>query len=158
MEVFTFVFMLFLGLKFLTAKTVIAPTQLGMAASRIEKRIDEKFQPHSAFMTGFVRVMGNMGVLLFWIVLAIYFMSHEVFFTSYVWVDDTLAGRAACIACVPLGAMTWFCALSYGVSRGQGRFSEQTLLRMQRFSGVCLLAIGLYDGVHIAWQLAKHRM
>src|SRR6202142_1877587 len=41
MEVFSFVFMLFLGVKFLTAKTVIAPTQLGAAASRIERRIDE---------------------------------------------------------------------------------------------------------------------
>ena len=77
MEVFTFVFMLFLGIKFLSAKTVIAPTQLGATASRIEKRIDEKLHPHSAFMTGFVRVMGNLGVLLFWIVLAANFMSHD---------------------------------------------------------------------------------
>ena len=68
MEVFTFVFMLFLGMKFLSAKTVTAPTQLGAAASRIEKRIDEKLHPHSAFMIGFVRVLGNLGVLLFWIV------------------------------------------------------------------------------------------
>ena len=88
MEVFTFVFMLFLGIKFLSAKTVIAPTQLGAAASRIEKRIDEKLHPHSAFMTGFTRVLGNLGVLLFWIVLAAHppFMSHD-------WVDDTLAGK-----------------------------------------------------------------
>ena len=32
MEVFTFAFMLFLGMKFLSAKTVTAPTQLGAAA------------------------------------------------------------------------------------------------------------------------------
>ena len=82
MEVFTFVFMLFLGMKFLSAKTVTAPTQLGAAASRIEKRIDEKLHPHSAFMIGFVRVLGNIGVLLFWIVAAAYFMSHEAYFTS----------------------------------------------------------------------------
>ena len=37
MEVFSFVFMLFLGAKFLSAKTVAAPTQLGKAASRIEQ-------------------------------------------------------------------------------------------------------------------------
>lgn len=159
MEVFTFVFMLFLGVKFLTAKTVIAPTQLGRTASRIEQRIDEKLHPHSAFMIGFVRVMGNLGVLLFWIVLAAYFMSHEVFFTSYAWVDDTLVSKSACIACVALGANTWFCTLSYIVSRrGYGRFSEQTLLRMERFSGVCLLAIGLFDGVNIAWKLAQHKI
>ena len=160
MEVFSFVFMLFMGAKFLSAKTVTAPTQLGVAASRIEQRIDEKLHPHSAFMIGFTRVLGNMGVLLFWIVAAAYFMSHEAYFTSYEWVEDTIAAKAAFIAGVALGANTWFCTLSYGVSRGQGRFSEQTLLRMQRFSGVCLLAIGLYDGVHIAWQLAhlaRHR-
>jgi threonine/homoserine/homoserine lactone efflux protein len=162
MEVFTFVFMLFLGMKFLSAKTVTAPTHLGAAASRIEKRIDEKLHPHSAFMIGFVRVLGNMGVLLFWIVAAIYFMSHEAYFTSYEWVEDTVAAKAAFIIGVALGANTWFCALSYIVSRhGYGRFNEQTLVRMQHFSGFCLLAIGLYDGVHIAWQLAhlaRHRI
>jgi threonine/homoserine/homoserine lactone efflux protein len=158
MEVFTFAFMLFLGVKFLSAKTVTAPTQLGKTASRIEKRIDEKFHPHSAFMIGFVRVMGNMGVLLFWIVVAAYFLSHEAYFTSYEWVEDTIAAKAAFIAGVALGANLWFCALSYGVSRGRGRFSEQTLLRMERFSGVFLLAIGLMQGVHIAWQLARHKI
>ena len=158
MEVFTFVFMLFLGVKFLSAKTVTAPTQLGETASRIEKRIGEKFRPHSAFMTGFMRVLGNLGVLVFWIWAAVYFMSHEAWFTSYEWVDDTIAAKGAFITGVALGANVWFCALSYGVSRGRGRFSEQTLLRMERFSGFCLLAIALYDGVHIAWLLARHKM
>ena len=44
-----------------------------------------------------------------------------------------------------------------GSSRGQGRLSEQTLLRMEHFSGICLLVLGLYHGGHIAWQLARHR-
>ena len=157
MEVFTFVFMLFMGVKFLTAKSVTAPTQLGTAASRLERRIDEKLHPHSAFMIGFARVLGNMGVLLFWIVVAAYFMSHESWFTSYEWVEDTITAKAAFIAGVALGANLWFCALSYRVSRGQGRFSELTLLRMERFSGVWLLGVGLYDGAHIAMQLARHR-
>jgi hypothetical protein len=109
-------------------------------------------------MIGFVRVMGNMGVLLFWIVVAAYFLSHEAYFTSYEWVENTVAAKAAFIAGVALGANLWFCALSYGVSRGQGRFSERTLLRMERFSGVCLLALGLMQGVHIAWQLARHKI
>jgi threonine/homoserine/homoserine lactone efflux protein len=157
MEVFTFVFMLFLGVRFLTAKTVVAPTQFGAAASRIEERIGEKLHPHSAFMIGFSRVLGNVGVLLFWIVAAAYFMSHEAYFTSYEWVEDTIAAKTAFIAGVALGANLWFCALSYGVARKRRQFSEQTLLRMERFSGICLLGIGLYDGVHIAWQLARHR-
>jgi threonine/homoserine/homoserine lactone efflux protein len=157
MEVFSFAFMLFMGAKFLSAKSVIAPTELGAAASRLERRIDEKLHPHSAFMIGFARVLGNMGVLLFWIVVAAYFMSHESWFTSYEWVEDTIAAKAAFIAGVALGASLWFCALSYRVSRGQDRFSELTLLRMERFSGVWLLGIGLYDGAHIAMQLARHR-
>jgi threonine/homoserine/homoserine lactone efflux protein len=151
MEVFTFVFMLFLGVKFLSAKTVTAPMHLGAAASRIEQRIDEKLHPRSAFMTGFVRVMGNLGVLLFWIVLALNFLSRD-------WVDDTLAGKSACIAGVALGANLWFFTVSWLSSRGQGRLSERTLLRMEHFSGICLLALGLINGGHIAWQLAKHKM
>ena len=102
--------------------------------------------------------MGNMGVLLFWIVAAAYFMSHEAWLTSYEWVEDTIATKTAFITGVALGANAWFCSLSYGVSRGRGRFSELTLLRMERFSGLCLIGIGLYDGVHIAWLLARHRM
>jgi threonine/homoserine/homoserine lactone efflux protein len=159
MEVFTFAFMLFLGIKFLTAKTVIAPTQFGATAGRIEKHIDEKLHPHSAFMVGFVRVLGNLGVLLFWIVAAVYFMSHDAWFTSREWVEDTIAAKTAFVTGVALGANLWFCTLSYLVSRhGHGQFSEKNLLRMERFSGICLLGIGLYDGAHIAWQLAKHRM
>jgi threonine/homoserine/homoserine lactone efflux protein len=151
MEVFSFAFLLFLGMKFLTAKTVAAPTQLGAAAGRIEARVGEKWHPTSAFMTGFVRVLGNLGVLLFWIVLAANFMSHD-------WVADAFVAKAACVGGVALGTNLWFCTLSYGVSRGQGRFSENTLVRMQHISGICLIAVGLFDGGHIVWQLARHRI
>jgi threonine/homoserine/homoserine lactone efflux protein len=150
MEVFTFVFFLFLGIKFLSAKTVAAPIQLGAAASRIEKRIDEKLHPHSPFMTGFVRVMGNLGVLVFWIGLALYLLSHD-------WVDDTLAGKSACIAGVALGANLWFLIVSRLSSRGLGQLNERTLLRMEQCSGICLIALGLINGANIAWQLARHK-
>jgi len=151
MEVFSFVFMLFLGIKFLMAKTVAAPMHLGNAADKIEERIEEKLHPHSAFMTGFVRVMANPGVLLFWIILAANFMSRE-------WVEPNLHGKLSCVAGVALGTGLWFFALSFGVSRGHGRFSERTLLRMEHFSGATLLVLGLIHGGHIAWQLAKNRM
>lgn len=151
MEVFSFAFLLFLGGKFLLAKTVAAPTQLGAAAGKIEARVGEKLHPHSAFMTGFVRVLGNFGVLLFWIVLAANFMAHD-------WVEDALSAKAACIGGVAVGTNLWFCALSYGVSRGCNRFSENTLVRMQHLSGLCLIAVGLFDGGHIVWQLARHRI
>jgi hypothetical protein len=48
--------------------------------------------------------------------------------------------------------------LSVGMSRGHGRFSEKTLLRLQHISGLCLIAVGLFDGTHIVWQLAKHKI
>jgi len=48
-------------------------------------------------MTGFVRVLGNLGVLLFWIVLAANLMARE-------WVDaDSFAAKAACVGGVMLG-------------------------------------------------------
>jgi hypothetical protein len=47
--------------------------------------------------------------------------------------------------------------LSYMSSRGQGRLSERTLLRMEHFSGVCLIVLGLINGVLIALHLARHR-
>ena len=133
-----------------TGSTDIAEA-LGAAASRIEQKIDENLHPHSAFMTGFVRVMGNPGVLLFWIILAANFMSRG-------WVDPNLEGKLACVAGVALGTGLWFLGLSYGASRGHGKFSERTLLKMEHFSGALLLGLGLIHGAHIAWQLAKHKI
>lgn len=151
MELFSFVFMLFLGVKFLLAKSVAAPTHLSNAADKLEERIGERLHPHSAFMTGLVRVMGNPGVLLFWIVLAANFMSRD-------WVEPTWPSKFACVGGVALGTGLWFTGLSWAVSLGHRKFSETTLLRIERGSGVGLLALALIHGGHIAWQLAKHKM
>jgi threonine/homoserine/homoserine lactone efflux protein len=151
MQMFSFVFLLYLGAKFLLAQTVNVPTKLDAASEKIEARLEGKLHPRSAYMTGFVRVMGNLGVPLFWIVLTANLMSHD-------WVDDTLIAKVACVAGVALGTSAWFCAFSFGVSRSHGRFSEQTLLRIQHLSGICLIAFGLFDGAHIVWQLARHRI
>lgn len=150
MEVFSFVFMLFLGIKFLMAKTVSAPIHISRAADRLEGRIEEKFHPHSAFLTGLVRVMGNPGVLLFWIFLAVNFMSRE-------WVTPDWKGKLACIGGVALGTGLWFLGLSWAVSLGHGKFSEKTLLRIEHFSGLGLISLGLLHGAHIAWQLARNK-
>jgi len=150
MEVFSFAFMLFLGIKFLVAKTVVAPMHISNRADRLEERIEERLHPHSAFMTGLVRVAGNVGVLLFWIVLAANFVSRD-------WVHPTSEGKLVCLAGVALGTGSWFAGLSWAVSQGHGRFSEQTLLRMERGSGVGLLILAFVHGAHIAWQLAHHR-
>jgi len=151
MELFSFVFIFFLGIKFVLAKSLQAPVPLGATAHRIEERIEERLHPHSAFMTGLVRVMGNLGVLVFWIILAANFISHE-------WVTPDWPGKLACVGGVALGTGLWFLVLSYGASRGHGRFSEKTLLRMEHFSGIGLVALALAHGGHIILQMVNHRL
>ena len=151
MEVFSFVFLMFLGTKFVMAKSVEAPLKLGKTADLIEERIEEKFKPHSAFMTGFVRTFANPGVLLGWIILGANFISRG-------WVDPTWSSKFACLAGVALGVGLWFLGLSWAISLGHKKITEQGILKMERGSGIGLLVLGLAHGIHIAWQLAKHRM
>jgi threonine/homoserine/homoserine lactone efflux protein len=151
MELFSFVFMLFLGMKFLLAKSVLAPAHLSDRADKLEERIEEKLHPHSAFMTGFVRVLGNLGVLVFWIILAANFISRE-------WVTPDWPGKLACVAGVAVGTGAWFLGLSWLVSLGHGRFSEKTLLRMEHIAGICLLVLALIHGGMIVLQMAKHKL
>ena len=84
------------------------------------------------------------GVLLFWIVWAAYLLAND-------WVDNTLPAKAACVGGVVLGTSTWFAILSFMVSRGRGQLKEATLMRLQHFSGVCLITFGL---VQLALQLS----
>ncbi len=152
MELFSFVFMLFLGVKFLMAKTVTqSPVDLGKRAEQLEEQIEQRLKPHSAFMTGFVRVMANIGVLAFWIVFAANFISRE-------WVSPDWPGKLACVTGVALGTGTWFVGLSWMVSLGHGKFSEKTLLRMEHLSGVGLLILALVHGGIIISQMARHHL
>ena len=149
MELFSFVFMLFLGAKFILARSVdVAPVHLGAAADRLQTRVGERLQPHSAFMTGFVRVFGNVGVLVFWIILAANFISRE-------WVTPDWPGKLACVSGVALGTGGWFIGLSWVVSLGHGKLSERNLLRMEHASGVGLLILALLHGATIIWHLRK---
>jgi threonine/homoserine/homoserine lactone efflux protein len=151
MELFTFVFLLYLGIKFLVAKAVEAPIHLGATAHRIEERLEQRLHPQSAFMIGLVRVMGNLGVLVFWIFLAANFISHG-------WVTPDWPGKLACVAGVALGVGLFYFSLSFCASRGHGRFSDRTLLRMEHFSGVGLLVLALIYGVQIILQMARHKL
>lgn len=149
MELFSFVFMLFLGLKFLLAKSVRAPLHLGAAADELEVKIERRLHPRSAFWTGFVRTMANPGVLLFWIILAASFVSRG-------WVEPTWPSKLVCIAGVTVGVGGWFLGLSWGVSRGHGRLSQRTLLRMERGSGIGLLVLALAHGLVMISHLSRH--
>lgn len=149
MELFSFAFMLFLGIKFLLAKSVAAPLHLGDAVDHFEERVEVRFHPHSAFWIGFVRTMANPGVLLFWIVLAASFLSRG-------WVEDTLASKLVCICGVTFGVGVWFFGLSWIISRGHGRFSERTLLRIERGSGIGLLILAFAHAIIMISHMARH--
>ena len=150
MQVASFVFLLFLGLKFLLAPTVNVKTKLDVASERFEAQLEEKIHLRSPFATGFLRVAANLGVLAAWLVLAATLMSHD-------WVDDSLAARGACVGGVFVGTVLWFLFLSFAVSRGHGKFSEKTLLRLQHISGLCLLVTAIVEGVQIALHLSQHK-
>ena len=156
LQLFTFVFLLALGSKFFFARAVSSPSRLNTASEKLEARIEQKLHPHSAFMTGFVRVMGNVGVLLAYLVVAAYLMSTRAPWLAQDWVQDTFPAKAACIGGVLLGTNTWYLCFSFFVSRGQGRFSDAALLRLQQFSGICLISAALFNGTHIVWLLAQH--
>jgi L-lysine exporter family protein LysE/ArgO len=148
MELFSFVFLLFLGVKFLLTKSGPTHVRFGAAVERIEARFEKRVQGHSAFMTGLLRVLGNVGVLVFWIILAANFISRE-------WVTPDWSGKLACVAGVALGTGLWFFILSWLSSLGQGKFSEKTLIRMEHVSGVLLLILALIHGGTIIWQMHK---
>ncbi len=155
MELTSFVFLLYLGLRFLLSRSVNSPQILPPSShleERIERRIEAKLHPHGAFWMGFVRVMANPGVLVFWIILAANFVSRE-------WVDPDFPGaRTACIIGVAVGTSLWFTGLSWAVSMGQKRLNERTLLLLERGSGVVLLGLALAHGGHIIWQMARYRI
>jgi amino acid exporter len=141
-ELISFLLMLFLGIKFLRARAI-------EERNRIEDRIEGRLHPHSAFMTGFVRVLGNPGVLLLWITLTATFVSHD-------WVGANYREKVACILGVCLGTATWFLVLSYAVSLGHKKFSPRTLLLTEHISGACLLLIALVMGIRLVSLIQPH--
>ena len=142
MELVSFLLMLFLGVKYLLAHSLPATT-------RSIETVEHRLHPHTAFWTGFVRCLGNPGVLLFWISISATFISHE-------WMEDTWPSRAACLGGVAVGCFLWFTLLSFLVSRGHGKFSTTTLLRMSQFSGASVLAVAIVTGVRLVRLLAHH--
>ena len=140
MELVSFLLMLFLGVKYLLAHSLPATT-------RSVESMEHRLHPHTAFWTGFVRCLGNPGVLLFWITISATFISHD-------WMDDTWQSKGMCLLGVTLGCFSWFTLLSFLVSRGHGRFSTNTLLRMSQFSGASLVIVSLVMGGRLVKLLA----
>ena len=148
MEVFSFAFLLFLGVRFVMVKSV---PMVEKFEERFEERIEQKLHPHSAFMTGFVRTLANPGVLLGWIILGANFISRG-------WVEPNWEGKLSCLAGVTVSVGLWFTGLSWAISLGHKKFTEKTMVKMERLSGVSLIVLALIQGGYIALRLAKHKM
>jgi len=145
MELLSFVFLIYLGVKYLLTPTLPATTPTVEA-------VEHKLHPHAAFWIGFVRVLGNPAVLLFWITVSATFISHE-------WINDTLASKAVCVLGTFFGGLLWFLLLSFLVAQGHGKFSTTALVRMAHISGAVLLLAGLVIGFRLATVLAhQHQL
>ncbi|MEN9572151.1 MAG: hypothetical protein RL514_6 [Verrucomicrobiota bacterium] len=140
LQLASFALMSYLGVKYLFAKEV-------KTTSRSADRIEERLHPHTAFMTGFVRTLGNPGVLLLWVALSATFLSHE-------WVDPNWTSKSVCIAGVAAGGLAWFSLLSYVVSIGHRHLSDRTMLNMSRGAGAMLLVAAIALGYKLALLLA----
>ena len=140
LQLASFALMSYLGVKYLFAKEV-------KTTSRSADRIEQRLHPHTAFMTGFVRTLGNPGVLLLWVALSATFLSHE-------WVDPNWTSKSICIGGVAAGGLAWFTLLSYVVSVGHRHLSDKTMLNMSRSAGGMLLVAALALGYKLALLLA----
>jgi threonine/homoserine/homoserine lactone efflux protein len=142
MELISVMLVFYLGVKYMLAHTLVATPP---SAERLAARL----HPHTAFMTGFVRVLCNPMVLLFWITLSATFVAHE-------WVEPNWTSKSVFLAGVAAGALAWFVMLSFIVTRGLRRFSAETLVQLSRLSGVMLVAVALVIGFRLIGLLA-HR-
>jgi threonine/homoserine/homoserine lactone efflux protein len=140
LQLASFALMSYLGCKYMFAKEV-------KTTSRSAERIEVRLHPHTAFMTGFVRTLGNPGVLLLWVALSATFLSHE-------WVDPNWTSKSFCITGVATGGLVWFTLLSYVVSVGHRHLSDKAMLNMSRGAGAMLLVAAIALGYKLALLLA----
>ncbi|MFM8469566.1 MAG: LysE family translocator [Limisphaerales bacterium] len=143
LQLASFALMSYLGIKYLFAKEL-------KTTSREAEQMEDRLHPHTAFATGFVRTLGNPGVLLLWVALSATFLSHE-------WVDPNWTSKSLCIAGVATGGSVWFILLSYIVSIGHRHLSDKTLLNMSRSAGGMLLVAALALGYKLALLLSHLR-
>jgi threonine/homoserine/homoserine lactone efflux protein len=143
MQLLSFLFLIYLGLKYLLTASLPATTPTVEA-------VEQKLHPHTAFWIGFVRVLGNPAVLLFWITMSATFMAHDL-------INDTLLSKGVCVLGTFVGGILWFLLLSFLVAKGHGKFSTKGLVRMAHISGAVLLLAGIWVGFQLITTLAKQR-
>lgn len=140
MELVSFLLMLWLGVKYLRG----APMP---GEARGVRLMEQRFHPHTGFWTGFVRVLGNPGILLLWITVTAMLLSRE-------WLTDTWPSKRCFVGGVASGALLWFSLLSWGVARRRDSISANALRRLAQFSGLLLLAVAVGVGIRLIGLLA----
>lgn len=143
MQLLSFLFLIYLGIKYLLTASLPATTPTLEA-------VEHKLHPHTAFWIGFVRVLGNPAVLLFWITMSATFMAHD-------FIEDNMVSKGVCVLGTFIGGTSWFILLSYLVAKGHGKFSTKGLIRMAHISGAVLLLAGIVLGIQLARMLAQYR-
>ena len=143
MQLLSFLFLIYLGMKYLLTASLPSTTPTVEA-------VEHKLHPRTAFWIGFVRVLGNPAVLLFWITMSATFMAHEL-------IDDNLVSKGVCVLGTFIGGTIWFILLSYLVAKGHGKFSTKGLVRMAHISGGVLLLAGIVVGIQLVRMLAQYR-
>lgn len=140
MELVSFLLMLWLGIKYLRGVPIPGEAQ-GI------RLVERRFHPHTGFWTGFVRVLGNPGILLLWITVTAMLLSRD-------WLDDTWPSKRCFVGGVASGALLWFSLLGWGVARHRHSISPLALRRMSQFSGLLLLGVAVVVGVRLVSLLA----
>ena len=135
MELISFLAVTIFGIRYLLTDTV---TVQGKRARMIEQRL----HPHTMFWTGFVRVLVNPNVLMFWIMISAVLLANGT-------LQPAWQSRMSCAAGAGLGIAAWFLLLVFGSARVRNRFSDKTLVRFCHVSGLLLLLLSVVIAVRL---------
>ena len=141
-ELISFLAVTFFGIKYLMIDTV---TVQGKRSKVFEKRLS----PHTAFWTGFVRVLVNPNVLLFWIMISAVLLSNQT-------IQAEWQSRMFCVIGAGIGIGSWFTLLVIGSARVKNRFSDKTLVKFSQVSGVLLLILSVVIAVRLIGTIAQN--
>ena len=141
-ELISFLAVTFFGIKYLMINAV---TVQGKRAKVVENRLS----PHTAFWTGFVRVLVNPNVLLFWIMISAVLISNQT-------IQAEWKSRMACVIGAAIGIGSWFTLLVIGSARAKNRFSDKTLVKFSQISGVLLLLLSIIIAVRLIGTVARN--
>lgn len=140
-ELISFLAVTFFGIKYLMIDAV---TVQGKRAKVVENRLS----PHTAFWTGFVRVLVNPNVLLFWIMISAVLISNQT-------IQAEWKSRMACVIGAAIGIGSWFTLLVIGSARAKNRFSDKTLVKFSQISGVLLLLLSIVIALRLIGTVAQ---